>query len=1303
MNKKFIDNIKNDNKANEALISFDGKNSFSLYPDYLTISPDSKDLIKRKKDLRKIFYSSLFASKSVLDASNTNGFFAFWSLFKGAGKVHLKEENEKNIQKIDKIIQNLKIDDFTISKLDPDSKYDIVILEDEVIFNSDEFSELHDKDQLDIPLEDIFLELNERNCDYTILKNHEIISKQEDVFSDMTIDVFMDSKSIEVFESNINDVIKASVNGKVMYQFPIGEINGTEVFLNVNVIEEFNKEIISGRTQDRSIIHLNTQSYLKYLTWKSIFFEAAANPYYTDKINEILNANGYSANITTFRDLLFLAELLEIKIENYNDHISNNSLKFIEDPNTILFSNVFVIEDIKFVKRVHRIEDYLVINLPKPIADREFKLFSKLLGENVWDYEENGFEASYKMRSKIIIVDEYQFYLELMNDRNLDPDTSNFEKFITMDESYSGCLLLIADQETSSIIEPILRNYYYDFGSIYKDGIDLQLNDLSKNFIKEKWGVILNEKDNNVIKQLDNYLTIDLSGEKKENLFKNTEESLKYIFNLLNIELPKDTLLNYSRLVKSAHIGKDDTVEIYAQEANELIKEEKFEEAIEKLDDIIENSGRLSSGNNILFTKAVCLANIGRIEEAIKTLQEEIMLNPDNEKAYELQDQLEKNRNEISYDSLKYTLSIISINSDIKIDDENIEIIENPKDLNKAIKNTKSEKVIIAEDILFEIQDLNNLLELISENSVVGAKVTFEHPIVYHGGVVWGKVSQEMEMPYFLYPASNPSGPQVNKRRNMQMLGGGFLAFTKNTYNESTGFDAFFNSDFKYYDFCLGSSSKGIEIIYEPKIEVITKRPFSAIQELTNRVVLNENSTESKELEKLNDKWNHLIEMDDWKYYDEDQMWGFSTEKDKFEKFQEAVKSLFDELKSLPESDFQEKAQSISKLLFGRTGVDFTRKPELLINVGFDQLVKAKNQIQKPKSESFGFSNNEASGSLPEILPSPLKLNLGCGKDVRESYLNLDLFSDDPRVIKMDIRKLEFEDNSVDGILASDVLEHFSHRETYDLLKEWNRVLKPGGQIIIRCPNLKLQMQAYMRGDWDADIASFMIFGGQTNPGDYHCIGFDKESIEKHLNETGFKISDYKEEDFPQNEMKINLNMIVTAHKEDPNAKQEFDISEKVVETPNEKPRKPRIPNKNDSTKQLNIVWEGSQMIYHSLALVNRELCSSIIDSNAAELTIIPFEKDAFTAEGNDKFEKLQEYDVRYKEAVSSNLSELPYVWIRHQWPPKKEAPEGAEWIMMQPWEYSSLTKEMFDTLSKADEIWTPSNFSRKSMIFIWT
>jgi len=355
----------------------------------------------------------------------------------------------------------------------------------------------------------------------------------------------------------------------------------------------------------------------------------------------------------------------------------------------------------------------------------------------------------------------------------------------------------------------------------------------------------------------------------------------------------------------------------------------------------------------------------------------------------------------------------------------------------------------------------------------------------------------------------------------------------------------------------------------------------------------------------------------------------------------------------------------------------------------------AMNRLSFDQDKEGGYYNKKASGNMPIPLPTPFKLNLGCGRDIKAGFINIDLFSEDPSVVKMDIRELEIEDNSVDLIYANDILEHFSHRETNSLLKEWARVLKPNAELIIRCPNLRLQIEAYVRGDWDADVASFMIFGGQSNPGDYHCIGFDEKSIRKHLKEANLEILDYQEDDFPQDKGFINLNMTVRAKKIQINQKND-QSSNKLI---HHKTQLRKVVRKINAKPQLNIVWEGAQFQYHSLALINREICTNIIESGQAELTIVPYGDDKFKPGGNTKYEQLASYDIRHKKDVSEEVLSLPYVWIRHQWPPDKNPPKGAKWIIMQPWEYSKLPIEFMEFFNDAEEIWTPSNFSRKAFI----
>lgn len=80
------------------------------------------------------------------------------------------------------------------------------------------------------------------------------------------------------------------------------------------------------------------------------------------------------------------------------------------------------------------------------------------------------------------------------------------------------------------------------------------------------------------------------------------------------------------------------------------------------------------------------------------------------------------------------------------------------------------------------------------------------------------------------------------------------------------------------------------------------------------------------------------------------------------------------------------------------------------------------------------------------------KLNLGCGNDIREGYVNLDITALDgvDVVHDLNVLPLPFEDGSFSEILCLDVFEHVDYAP---LLKECHRILKDGGKITIEVPH----------------------------------------------------------------------------------------------------------------------------------------------------------------------------------------------------------------------------------------------------------
>jgi predicted SAM-dependent methyltransferase len=81
------------------------------------------------------------------------------------------------------------------------------------------------------------------------------------------------------------------------------------------------------------------------------------------------------------------------------------------------------------------------------------------------------------------------------------------------------------------------------------------------------------------------------------------------------------------------------------------------------------------------------------------------------------------------------------------------------------------------------------------------------------------------------------------------------------------------------------------------------------------------------------------------------------------------------------------------------------------------------------------------------------KLNLGCGDDILEGWINIDAYNPIAQV-KADVSSLPYDDNFADVILASHVIEHFHFHDGFKVINEWKRVLKPDGKLIIETPDL---------------------------------------------------------------------------------------------------------------------------------------------------------------------------------------------------------------------------------------------------------
>jgi predicted SAM-dependent methyltransferase len=161
-------------------------------------------------------------------------------------------------------------------------------------------------------------------------------------------------------------------------------------------------------------------------------------------------------------------------------------------------------------------------------------------------------------------------------------------------------------------------------------------------------------------------------------------------------------------------------------------------------------------------------------------------------------------------------------------------------------------------------------------------------------------------------------------------------------------------------------------------------------------------------------------------------------------------------------------------------------------------------------------SNETASRGQPRTSttgtqPIPLQLHLGCGKRYLPGFVHVDL-DDFPHVdYRNNIDSLPmFNDETVDLIYCCHAFQYFDRTAAGAVLREWHRILKPGGVLRLAVPDFDALAELYRRqGDLDLIIGPLFgrieIVSPQGRQVIFHKTVYDETTLSQMCINAGFK------------------------------------------------------------------------------------------------------------------------------------------------------------------------------------------------------
>lgn len=154
-----------------------------------------------------------------------------------------------------------------------------------------------------------------------------------------------------------------------------------------------------------------------------------------------------------------------------------------------------------------------------------------------------------------------------------------------------------------------------------------------------------------------------------------------------------------------------------------------------------------------------------------------------------------------------------------------------------------------------------------------------------------------------------------------------------------------------------------------------------------------------------------------------------------------------------------------------------------------------------------------------------IKLDLGAGENPvggvgNKEWIHCDAHDFPCIEVICDLKELPFEDNYADEIFSSNVIEHFTYEDVPLVLKEWLRVLKPGGTITLTTPDVEHTCKEYVKGNIFAGVVGMNFLGKGGFMENTHKSLWDNSQLTYVMQQQGF-VDIERDTDYPDWQLKL--------------------------------------------------------------------------------------------------------------------------------------------------------------------------------------